>query len=143
MKKLLIEIFASLIIILFIYAGLSKLMDYKNFSIELERSPYLSFMAGFVAWSIPLLEIIIAILLAFRKTRILGFYSAFTLMMLFTGYIYSMLKYSPSLPCSCGGILASMSWQQHLYFNIIFVIISAAGVLLSYSNKTKSELLTA
>ncbi len=139
--KLLTEIFASLIIILFVYSGLSKLIDYTEFRLQLERSPYLSSLAGFVGWFIPFIEIVIATVLTFRKTRLLGFYSSFLLMMLFTGYIYVMLRYSPSLPCSCGGVLSSMSWEQHLYFNIAFVLISASGVLLlSYSEKNKREL---
>ncbi|MBO9572870.1 MAG: hypothetical protein J7497_11810 [Chitinophagaceae bacterium] len=130
MKKLLIEIAASLLVILFIYAGLSKLLNYSEFRFQLGRSPYIASMAGFVAWFMPAAEIISALFLVLKKTRLIGFYASFLLMVLFTGYIYAMLNYSPYLPCSCGGVLSMMSWTQHLYFNVFFVLVSAAGALL-------------
>lgn len=130
MKKLLIEIVASLLVILFIYAGINKLLNYSEFRFQLGRSPYMAPMAGFIAWFMPASEILVALFLTLKKTRLVGFYASFLLMVLFTGYIYAMLNYSPYLPCSCGGVLSMMSWNQHLYFNLFFVLLSAAGVLL-------------
>ena len=138
MKGILSGIAASLLIILFIYAGLSKLMDYEGFRFQLGRSPYVTGIAGFVAWFMPAAEIIAALLLTFQRTRLFGFYLSFFLMFLFTGYIYAMLHYSPFLPCSCGGVLSAMSWEQHLYFNIFFVLVSLTGALLLASNKSNN-----
>lgn len=137
MKDTFSKVLASMLVILFIYAGLSKLMDYSTFRFQLGRSPYVTGIAGFVAWSMPVAEIVTALLLTFQRTRLFGFYSSFFIMVLFTGYIYAMLRYSPFLPCSCGGVLSAMSWQQHLYFNVFFVLVSAAGVLsMSAQKKT-------
>ncbi|HEY0667168.1 MAG TPA: MauE/DoxX family redox-associated membrane protein [Sphingobacteriaceae bacterium] len=130
MKNKLCAIAASLLIMLFVYAGLSKLMDYSTFRFQLGRSPYVTGIAGFVAWFMPAAELIAALLLTFQRTRLFGFYLSFLLMVLFTGYIYAMLHYSPFLPCSCGGVLSAMSWEQHLYFNIFFVLVALAGTLL-------------
>lgn len=129
MKKTIAEIAACLLILLFVYAGLSKLLDYHDFRFQLGRSPYLEKFAGFASWLMPASEIGAAVLLAFRKTRTAGFYLSFLLMLLFTGYIFIMLRYSSFLPCSCGGVLEALSWQQHFYFNIFFVILSLVGVL--------------
>lgn len=139
-KKTLTEIAASLLVILFIYAGLSKLMNYSEFNFQLGRSPYISGIAGFVAWFMPAAEIVTALLLTFQRTRLFGFYTSFFIMMLFTGYIYAMLHYSPYLPCSCGGVLSMMSWDQHLYFNIFFVLVAATGVLLMNTKTNTGEL---
>src|SRR5690606_21323683 len=114
---------ASLLILLFVYAGISKLLDYDTFKFQLGRSPYVTNMAGFVAWALPAGEIIIAVLLIFQRTRLLGLYASFSLMLLFTGYIYTMLNFSHYIPCSCGGVLSEMSWMQHLIFNIVFTIL--------------------
>ena len=133
------EIAASLLVILFIYAGISKLVNYAEFRFQLGRSPYVTGIAGFVAWFMPALEIVAAILLALKKTRLIGFYISFFIMVLFSGYIYAMLHYSPYLPCSCGGVLSMMTWQQHLYFNLFFVLVAAGGALLSGSASDSSR----
>jgi hypothetical protein len=143
MKKTLTEIAASLLVILFIYAGLSKLMNYSDFRFQLGRSPYVSGIAGFVAWFMPVSEILVALLLTVQRTRLIGFYASFFVMLLFTGYIYAMLHYSPYLPCSCGGVLSMMSWEQHFYFNLFFVIISLSGVLLMNVKEKMGKLITA
>lgn len=129
-KKAFIEVIAILLISLFTYAAVSKLMTYTNFKFQLKRSPYLTNIAGFVSFLLPTIEIAISVLLVKRNTRLFGFYGAFFLMCLFTGYIYIMLNYSPYLPCTCGGVLSSMSWNQHLYFNICFMVLSLVGILL-------------
>jgi uncharacterized membrane protein YphA (DoxX/SURF4 family) len=129
MKKLLTEIAAVLLVILFTYAGISKLMQYEQFRFQLGQSPYVASFAGFVAWFMPAAEIAVAAMLAFTRTRLPGFYASFLIMLLFTGYIYIMMKFSPYLPCSCGGVLSMMSWEQHLYFNLFFVLLAVAGVL--------------
>jgi len=134
--SIIVQIICSLLIILFIYAGLSKLLNYDAFKFQLGRSPYITKIAGFVAWSLPSTEIVISILLIVKKTKLLGLYASFFLMVLFTGYIYMMLNYSPFLPCSCGGILSSMSWTQHFYFNILFTCLALIGVLIDSKSET-------
>lgn len=105
-------------------------MDYSQFKFQLGRSPYVTNIAGFVAWALPLGELTIAGLLLFRKTTTLGIYASFFLMLLFTGYIYAMQHYSYFVPCSCGGILNNMDWDTHFYFNIIFTLLGLAGIFL-------------
>lgn len=129
-KTLFIEIIASLFILLFVYAAVSKLIDYQKFRVQLGQSPLLTAFADWVAWVIPTVEIIIAILLASRKFRIQGLFASFSLMTMFTTYIFIITRYSEYVPCSCGGILQTMSWEQHFMFNIIFVTLGLTGILL-------------
>lgn len=143
-KQITVYIICFLFIVLFIYASGSKLIDYSNFKYQLGRSPYTTSIAGFVAWFIPSIELLITILLFFNRTRLYGMFGAFFIMLLFTGYIYAMLHYSYYIPCSCGGILQNMSWHQHLIFNIFFSILSLIGILLLIPNKkhTNTGILT-
>src|SRR5579872_238198 len=129
-REIVIQTIISLIILLFIYAASSKLLDYTKFRVELGKSPLLTAFAGLVAWSIPLIEIGIALLLAFVRTRLLGLYASFTLMVLFTAYIVYILNFSPYVPCSCGGVLQKLDWRTHLIFNSIFVALSGLGVMI-------------
>jgi hypothetical protein len=41
---------------------------------------------------------------------------------------------SPYLPCSCGGILETMNWKEHLVFNLVFVCLAALGFWMESRN---------
>lgn len=134
-KTRVVEFISYFFILLFCYAGISKIMDFENFQIQISESPLLSAYAGFLSFAIIILELIIAGLLCYRKTRNTGLIGSFILMLIFTGYIFFIIHTSENLPCSCGGILEKMSWHQHLYFNIGCVVLSviALGLNLRYS----------
>jgi uncharacterized membrane protein YphA (DoxX/SURF4 family) len=138
MIKLAAETIAFLFILLFIYAALAKLTDYEKFRAQLGQSPLLTAFAGWVAWGVPAIEIVIASMLAMPRLRLLAFYAAFSLMVMFTAYIVVILQFSDYVPCSCGGVLQDMSWTQHLIFNIVFVLLAVTGILL-YSQKKHRE----
>jgi hypothetical protein len=138
-KNLIIEIICSLLIMLFIYSSLSKLSAYNRFSVQLSKSPFITSYYQLVAWSIPATEIIIAFLLAVKRTRLVGLYASFFLMNLFTAYLVIMLNFSYYIPCSCGGVLEYLSWEQHIVFNSFFIVIAGVGVLLkTYNTSSKN-----
>ena len=130
-KEILIDTICILFILLFTYAAASKLVDYSSFMLQLGKSPLLAGMAGFIAWFIPLVEIVISLLLIFSRTRLSGLYASYTLMVLFTAYIISILGFSEFIPCSCGGILQKLSWGPHLIFNIVFCLLAVTGIILN------------
>lgn len=125
-----VEIITFLIIVLFMYAAVSKLLDYENFKYQLGKSPFITNISGITAWTIPAGEIIVALLLVSKRTRLFGSYASLFLMTMFAAYIYAMLNYSYYLPCSCGGVLSEMNWSEHLWFNIGFVMLSIMNILL-------------
>ena len=134
-QKTVVDIIAYLFIILFIYASVNKLLDYENFSTELGKSPLLTAFADYIAWAIPVIELIVVILLTVPRWMLAGFYAAFSLMTMFTAYIIAILNFSDFIPCSCGGVLQNMTWNQHLVFNIFFIVLAFAGILL-YENES-------
>ncbi|THU39207.1 hypothetical protein FAM09_11880 [Niastella caeni] len=129
-KRFGVELICFLLLLLFSYAAVSKLIEYNSFVGQLRKSPYLEQYASIVAWLVPVVECIIVLLLLFKKTRLTGLFASFGLMLMFTAYIYTMLNFSFYIPCSCGGILALMSWTQHFWFNVIFTVLALTGVLL-------------
>ena len=129
-----------LFVLLFLYAAVSKLLDFETFEVQLAQSPLLSAYAGFIAWAVPGLEILIAVLLTLPKYRIPALYAAFTLMVMFTAYIYIILNFSDFIPCSCGGVLEKLSWTQHLIFNIVFIILAGVVVLVTSWFSSKKTL---
>ena len=122
---------ALLYMVLFVYAAISKLLDYDNFQAQLGQSPLLGAFVGIISWLVPAVEIIIAIALINPKLRVIALYFGFSLMVMFTAYIYIILNFSNYIPCSCGGILEELNWTDHLIFNSTFVLLAAAGLLLS------------
>lgn len=136
-KNYLIELICLLYILLFVYAAISKLLDFENFQVQLGQSPLLSAFAFWISWIVPVIELVTAVLLLVPKYKNIGLSAAFSLMIMFTVYIYLMLHYSSFVPCSCGGILEKMSWNIHLVFNIIFAILAFIGLWLQSSFRTK------
>ena len=127
-RKLFLEFICLLYILLFVYAAVSKLLDFENFQVQLGQSPLLSVFAWWVARLVPAIELGIVVLLSVPKWRNLGLFGALILMTLFTTYIFIVLHYSSFVPCSCGGILEKMSWNTHLVFNIIFVLLAGLAI---------------
>src|SRR5579863_929688 len=128
-RQIIPEIAGSLIIMLFVYAALSKLIDYDIFRYQLERSPFFYGYANILAWLVPSMELTAASLLTIKRARLAGFYLSFFLMLTFTGYIFAILHFADEIPCSCGGVLSMMSWNQHFIFNIVFTLIALTGIL--------------
>lgn len=129
-----------LFVLLFVYAALSKLLDFNTFQNQLGQSPLLSSYAHWIVWTVPISEILIAILLCISRFRILGLYGFYGLMIMFTTYIIIILNFTSYTPCSCGGVLEKLGWIEHLYFNLAFIILSALSIVLLSSNKKSSYL---
>jgi len=118
-------------IILFVYAAVSKLADFENFQVQVAQSPLLSVFATFIAYATVIGELVIALMLCFKKSRLMGLYLFLGFMTAFTVYIFLILNYSPFVPCSCGGVLEDLGWWEHLWFNGIVCVMSIACIFLS------------
>ena len=129
-KQAFVQLSCTLLTVLFLYAATSKLLDYQKFQIQIAQSAMLTEYANVIAWTVPALEIIISLLLCFIVTRPAALYASFSMMMAFTIYIFVILNFSSSIPCSCGGILEKMDWTQHLIFNSVFTCMAAGAILL-------------
>jgi hypothetical protein len=129
-KKTIVEIVCFLFTTLFVYASLSKFIEYEKFTVQLGQSPLLTAFAKWIAWLIPSLEILISLMMTLPKLRLIGLYASFSLMVMFTTYIIAITKFSDYIPCSCGGILQNMSWNQHLIFNVAFVFLAIIAIMI-------------
>lgn len=119
-----------LYILLFVYAAVSKFLDFENFQAQLGQSPLLSPFANFASVAVIVLELLIAVLLSIPRFRYFALWAAVALMSMFTAYIVIILHFSYFVPCSCGGILEKLGWTQHLIFNIAFLFLAIVAILL-------------
>ncbi|MEO2081156.1 MauE/DoxX family redox-associated membrane protein [Leeuwenhoekiella sp.] len=127
-------------ILLWVYAATAKLLEFEDFSVQLGQSPLLSAYAGVLVWLVPLSEYVLSGLLLIPKTKKVGLYGSLCLMMAFTTYIIIILNYADFVPCSCGGILESLGWTEHLIFNGVCVLLAAFAFLIA-SHNPKSAIL--
>lgn len=129
-KTLLLEFICFLYVLLFVYAAVSKLIDFNQFKIQLGQSPILTAYSNWIAWGVPIAELIIAFLFLCSRSMLLAFYFSFSLMTIFTTYIILILNFSDYIPCSCGGILETLSWNSHLTLNFIFIGLAVVGIFI-------------
>lgn len=129
-KAAIVEIISFLFMILFLYTGVSKLMEYSVFKEQIAESPILQPVASFIAWALPLTEFIITGMLIIPSLRLPGLYASLILMIAFTIYIGAIMTFNKELPCSCGGIIELLSWEGHLIFNSIFILLAFIGLRL-------------
>ncbi len=100
----------SLLIMLFLYASISKFLDFRRFIGEMNNQPLPSSLTPFLVWTIPIFEIAIAATLIFERTRLAGLLGSLVLMTLFTIYTGSvLLHFFRYVPCSCGGVIRRLT----------------------------------
>ena len=133
-RTIFLELVRYLYILLLVYTAVSKIIDFENFKTQVSQSIVISPFTNWIVWFIPFIELIIAIALVTKKWKNLALYVAFLLMIIFSTYIYIILNFIPDIPCSCGGVLEKMSWNEHLIFNIAFVVLGLVAILLQKCN---------
>lgn len=138
-KKIIVDVVCLLYILLFVYAAVSKILDFENFQVQLGQSPLLSASAILISYAIIGLELLVSIFLTIPMLKKTGLFLSFFLMLSFIAYITIILNNSSFIPCSCGGILEKMGWGEHLIFNYIFALLALLAILLQ-NRKTKSYL---
>src|SRR5690606_20993862 len=45
--------------------------------------------------------------------------------------LFGVLGWYDKRPCGCGSVISGLTWEQHLWFNIGFLLISIAGLWLT------------
>jgi uncharacterized membrane protein YphA (DoxX/SURF4 family) len=129
-RSTIIEIIVALYAILFLYTGISKIMEYSVFKEQLAESPILAPVSVLVARGLSIVEFLLVVLLVVPRWRLKGFYASTGLMIAFTLYIIALMSFNDQLPCSCGGVLAALSWGQHIVFNSVFIVLGIIGIIL-------------
>ena len=128
-RQVLLEVIVSLLVLLFLYASISKFLDFKTFIKETNNQPLPNSWTPFLVWIIPCSEVAISLALLFERTRLAGLYGSLVLMGVFSIYALIILLHAFSyIPCSCGGIIKRLTWRQHLVLNLFFVGLSIAGI---------------
>lgn len=135
-KKGIVDASSIFFIILFTYAATSKLLELKTFHLQLEQSPFIDMFSRPVAIVLPWVLLFISFLFFIPKFKLFAFYCSLILLIIFNLYIIAILNFAESIPCSCGGVINSFSWNDHLIFNTGCSLLALLGIALSYNLKT-------
>lgn len=130
-RNLIISIICVLLIALWSYAAISKILEFTTFGSQLRRQPLPVWSIPWLQWGLPVIEMGIALLINFQRTRLTGFIISSGMMTLFTFYVlFALTGAFGNIPCSCAGLISALRWKGHLVFNTMFTIISFAGIFL-------------
>lgn len=121
-QVLLLKISCAILILLWVYTALNKLIDLQEFRLQLNNQNFSKTTAALLLYLIPISELLAVLLLLFKKTISIGLTLSTILLTIFTAYIFLVLiGFYDKIPCSCGGVLKEMGWTAHLFFNLFFL----------------------
>lgn len=132
MRGIVSDIIRYLLLALFVYTAASKMLTYPQFVVQLGLSPLLPNFFPSIGWAVPMVELMVAICLAVPALQTLGLVASWVLMLVFTLYVGAILTVASHIPCSCGGVIAELSWQQHLVFNLVFLALNTLVLVWHY-----------
>lgn len=120
----------TVLIILFAYTGISKVIDFKTYSHQMYNQPLPRWITSILIWAVPVAEFVVTILLLFGVSRYIGLVLSFLLLFTFTLYVALILSDTFSyVPCSCAGIFSSMGWTTHLFVNLVLTALAGIGLI--------------
>lgn len=131
------DFISGVLLLVFLYTAWSKLRESEQFKYTLSQSQLLSPFADVIAWLLPLSELVLVILLFIPAGRRIGLLASSLLLVALTLYLTYMVLYDPDLPCSCGGVLAELTWKQHIFFNLFLLLLSIVGLRIYKREKGK------
>jgi hypothetical protein len=142
-KEILIEIIIMPLVAMFLYASISKYLDFAAFQRAMHNQPFPFWLATFFIWTVPPVEIVTAIGLMAERTRSLALYIFLVVMGLFTLYVTSVvLHIFPETPCPCGKLIKLLGWKQHLLFNVTFLALAIWAIRLRTRRTSTNVLFT-
>jgi len=130
-KKIALEGIVSMLILLYLYTGLTQVLSFRFFHGNIFNQPVFQWSKPVLVYLIPGSQLLIAGGLLFERTRKLALWASLGLLTVFTTYIVLIiLNALARVPCSCGGVISSFTWPQHLVFNLFFLLINVIALYL-------------
>lgn len=135
MKQRLLIAILTLLSFVLNYTAFSKLFNFTHYVRSMHAQPLPRWSTSLLIYTIPPLELCIAMLLLLSNTRKLAYWLTAMLMTSFTVYvIYIKAMGLEKKTCPCGGLFSNLSWNQHLWINCSLTLLSWIGAIL-YSKK--------
>ncbi|WP_202912292.1 MauE/DoxX family redox-associated membrane protein [Sphingobacterium olei] len=145
-RQYILQAITVALLLLWIPVSIDKIINFQQFKYGILQQPFSYAVAWIVIYTLPVLEVAIVILLVIQNLRHSAersdvgiwrfhltnpFLLSSLLMAAFTGYVgLALLGAWGKVPCACGSVISGMTWMQHFWFNLLFLIISIGGAVL-------------
>lgn len=132
-KEIALAFYGAIMMGLWLFVAQNKLLNFDQNIAGMLRQPFPESLAVYLAYTVPISEIIAALLIGYKRTRLIGFGFSSLLMIAFTGYVGLAILHvwSDSLPCNCG-LLIQISWRKHFILNLFLTLISCWAFILQW-----------
>lgn len=134
-KNIISELIIFILIILWAYTFSSKIFDFNTFNRQIKGAYLLSAGGSVLPYILQAVHLGIVILLIKKNWRRLGLITSLSVMVIYTAYLIYILKFAPSIPCSCIAVIRGMNWNDQLYFNFFALAINIIGLITFFSLK--------
>jgi NAD/NADP transhydrogenase beta subunit len=134
-KNIISELTIFVLIVVWAYTFAGKIFDFDTFNRQIKGAYLLSAGGSVLPYILQAVHLMIVILLINKNWRRLGLLTSLSVLILYTAYLIYVLKFAPSIPCSCIAVKSGMNWIDQLYFNFIAVIINIVGLITFLSLK--------
>ena len=129
MNKLLSHTCYLLLIGLWTYVGLDKILRFGESRKAFHNQTFTSDLAEILSYIIPGVELLLALLLLFSVTRWWGYLGSLLLLTVFITYVGLIwVGAFPRVPCNCAGLIDNMGWAAHFWMNLGLIGISTYGI---------------
>ncbi|WP_439487820.1 MauE/DoxX family redox-associated membrane protein [Algoriphagus sp.] len=124
----------------FAYTAVSKVYDWSGTRMAMYNQVFPIGMAEVLLYVLPVVEMVVAVLLLVPGWRRTGLLLSVVLLSLFTGYVALVwMGFTERVPCSCGGVLSSLGWGEHLVFNLVCLGIAVWGLVANGHRDAQKE----
>lgn len=123
------------LIVILVTSGSSKLKDRESFRLTLEGLGLSSTLAKIGVWTVPLVELLVAVLFLLKSTQWLAEIGLGLLVLSFAWSVYRAMSQKLSLSCNCFGNLTNESFGKLTIFRILLLALLDSYLLFipSYS----------
>jgi len=132
-KEIAVTFYGSLMMGLWLFVAHNKIMDFDQNIEGMLRQTFPRAFAIFLAYAVPASELIAALLIGYKPTRLIGLGLSALLMLVFTAYVGLAILHvwSDKLPCNCG-LIIQIGWKKHFVLNVFLLLISCWAFLLQW-----------
>ncbi|RQO77793.1 hypothetical protein DBR40_07400 [Pedobacter sp. KBW01] len=131
LKAALLDVITTVLILLWAFAALTKLLDYGHYRSDMHLQFFDGKVLHVLVPALPYTQICAALFLLSGRHRIYGLWLSMLLMMGFTVYVATVYYgYLSSHPKTCNGLFENSSWGGQLVINLGLLLVSVFGIIL-------------
>lgn len=140
-REVYLMILYTVFILFWLYSAGFKLYNFETFKQEMHSQVFSNGISNLLSYVIPAFEMMIAALLVYSATRLLGMTLSFLLMLIFTTYVgLALLDAYRYMPCNCIGLLGeNAGWGTNFILNLFIAIVAAVGLILTFKHRERRK----